>query len=73
MYEHLIKLIVTFAQKMFLKSKYFMIFIFIFVLYSIDTVCGVLGQCIEKREKIKPELVSFQNEFQVNKVNNSVF
>ena len=31
-------------------------------------VCSVCGACIEKREKIKPELVSFQNEFQVNQV-----
>ncbi|XP_071799466.1 sperm flagellar protein 2-like isoform X1 [Asterias amurensis] len=34
---------------------------------SIDTVTEVLGENIEKKQKIQPELVSFQDEFLINK------
>ena len=39
-----------------------------FFLHSIDTVTEVLGENIEKKQKIQPELVSFQDEFLINKV-----
>ena len=35
---------------------------------SINVVCQYIGECIEKRAKIQPELVVFQDDFAVNKV-----
>ncbi|XP_041476082.1 sperm flagellar protein 2-like isoform X2 [Lytechinus variegatus] len=35
---------------------------------SINVVCQYLGECIEERAKIQPELVVFQDDFAINKL-----
>eukprot|EP00057_Strongylocentrotus_purpuratus_P026328 XP_011680802.1 PREDICTED: LOW QUALITY PROTEIN: sperm flagellar protein 2 [Strongylocentrotus purpuratus] len=35
---------------------------------SINIVCQYLGECIEKKAKIQPELVVFQDDFAINKL-----